>query len=938
MGRLRSVTSTTLLVLVGFALPVGILAAWAQTTIYDSSAFSERAVSVLDSPAVRRELADRLTEQLARGGNQNAIAFRPAVALAVETVVDTDTFRSIFRTAIRRTHEALLLGGSGSAGLDLSDSFAIVAASLQAPSGGKASSSGGLGQSLADVTKKLGDLHIWDLDAITSTVAIVALAGAAAMAALAIALSRDRRHRVATLGWVLVIDGAVLIALLKLGRVYAGRRIQDDALSQAVQGALARGTSDLNAVAFWMLAYGIVVAAAAGALGSRARHLTPAVARERFSGWVARRRATTGGTVGLAVIGLVAGLLLIRDPRDYLALLTIVAGLWLTYLSVVELVSLIRRGAEGQVGARAASGGRRTRNLLIGAGVGVVVLALMTAGVVVSTRRAAQRAAAAGIERCNGSATKCDLHLNQVLFPGTHNSMSSALYPGWLFGEQVNTIGQQLDAGVRALLIDTHYGVPSSSRLPGADTPIVLTDRVAGSQVAPPGEVVDPEVAARAAQLAARAPKAANARRDIYLCHNYCELGAVRFSTVLGDVKTFVESHPDDVVILDIQDATSPADTAAAITAAGLAERAAVLEKGKPLPTLQELIDAGTNLLVFAEVGGPGAPPWYERTYDWFQETPYTYPSVDAFDCAPNRGTTAAPLLLVNHWVSEKGLANPAAASKANRKDELESRLERCLRERGRMPNIIAVDFAGRGDLVATADEINSRLVELIDGLSGPTGTEPVAATTIAEGATTTAAPEVASGPALTTGPITVLTGGDPAAFCAVLADARIVLYGWTLALATEPADEAGQADLAFAPTLVRRLPAYLSSAPTELKARAQPVLDRARAALQVLRDAGVDDAGITALADQAERRLSEVTGLDSVTAVPDLEAAVASSTGADRFPGLASGFAAAHPQTADLLDLGDVPEAVAAAAGFDCLSAPAGLIELTQNTTAPGG
>jgi hypothetical protein len=97
-------------------------------------------------------------------------------------------------------------------------------------------------------------------------------------------------------------------------------------------------------------------------------------------------------------------------------------------------------------------------------------------------------------------------------------------------------------------------------------------------------------------------------------------------------------------------------------------------------------------------------------------------------------------------------------------------------------------------------------------------------------------------------------------------------------------------------------------------------------------------DAGITALADQAERRLSEVTGLDSVTALPDLEAAAAAATGADRFPGLASGFAAAHPQTADLLDLGAVPEAVAAAAGFDCLSAPAGLIDLTPDTTGPGG
>jgi hypothetical protein len=79
-------------------------------------------------------------------------------------------------------------------------------------------------------------------------------------------------------------------------------------------------------------------------------------------------------------------------------------------------------------------------------------------------------------------------------------------------------------------------------------------------------------------------------------------------------------------------------------------------------------------------------------------------------------------------------------------------------------------------------------------------------------------------------------------------------------------------------------------------------------------------------------------TGLDSVSVLPDLEAAVASVVGTDRFPGLASGFAAAHPQTADLLDLGNVPEAVAAAAGFDCLSPPAGLIDLTQDTTARGG
>ena len=48
----------------------------------------------------------------------------------------------------------------------------------------------------------------------------------------------------------------------------------------------------------------------------------------------------------------------------------------------------------------------------------------------------------------------------------------------------------------------------------------------------------------------------------------------------------------------------------------------------------------------------------------------------------------------------------------------------------------------------------------------------------------------------------------------------------------------------------------------------------------------------------------------------------------------MANEFAAAHPQAADLLDLGDVSAEVAAAAGFDCLSAPAGLVDLGPDTT----
>jgi hypothetical protein len=259
-----------------------------------------------------------------------------------------------------------------------------------------------------------------------------------------------------------------------------------------------------------------------------------------------------------------------------------------------------------------------------------------------TTSRAANEASAVGTPECNGDETLCDVPLNRVVFPGTHNSMSAALNPGWLFAEHVRTIASQLEAGIRALLIDTHYGLPSSSRLPGSDTPVVLTDLAAAFR--PSVEETDPATAARAAELAAKSPPRADAVRDIYLCHNYCELGAVRFGDVLADVKSFLDTHPDEIVMTVIQDATTPADTAQAIVRAGLEDRVFTLDPDRPLPTLREMIESGRTLLVFAEEGGPGAPPWYHRAYErWFQETPYRWETPADMNCAPNRGTSEAP-------------------------------------------------------------------------------------------------------------------------------------------------------------------------------------------------------------------------------------------------------------------------------------------------------
>ncbi len=156
----------------GVLIPVAVIAGWANATLYDSEEFSNRAVALLESPVVRREMAVKLTEQLARGGNQQAINFRPAFELAVDAAIDTDTFRSIFRTAVRRLHEAVLSGQGGEAGLNLSESIAIITTTLQLPGSAQAGeqTSGGLGDSLADVTGQLDSYRFWDWQDITAAV------------------------------------------------------------------------------------------------------------------------------------------------------------------------------------------------------------------------------------------------------------------------------------------------------------------------------------------------------------------------------------------------------------------------------------------------------------------------------------------------------------------------------------------------------------------------------------------------------------------------------------------------------------------------------------------------------------------------------------------------------------------------------------------------
>ncbi len=258
---------------------------------------------------------------------------------------------------------------------------------------------------------------------------------------------------------------------------------------------------------------------------------------------------------------------------------------------------------------------------------------------------------------CNGSAALCERRYDAVVFPGTHNSVA-ATQSGFvaLNANQTNPIADQLADGIRVLLLDVTYD---------------------------DGETV--------------------------LCHGPCALGSRPHIEVLAEIRAFLVEHPREILTIIYQDSVTPADVAADFEQTDLLGLVYTHDDGD-WPTLAEMIQAGTRLVVTAENSGP-PPAWFHRVWDLAWDTPYTFTSLDSFSCAHNRGELEHPLFLLNHWLStEAGLPAASMAVQANAADVLLARVAQCQRTMGRTPTFIAVDFYEQGDLFEVVQTLNEQL------------------------------------------------------------------------------------------------------------------------------------------------------------------------------------------------------------------------------------
>ncbi|MDF1505487.1 hypothetical protein PYV61_21225, partial [Roseisolibacter sp. H3M3-2] len=398
-----------------------------------------------------------------------------------------------------------------------------------------------------------------------------------------------------------------------------------------------------------------------------------------------------------------AGGLAVVAPGALLAVLAAVAGLALAFVGLREIFGLVLLAAPA--GARlgralAASG----EGWAVGA-VLVVVLAVTFAGTIaVANRARAARAAPTTIDACNGAAALCDRRLDEVTLAGTHNAMASADVPGWMFAQQERGIAAQLDDGVRALLVDVHYGVPVRGTAVGDRVRTVLGP---GATDVAAARVLGPEGNAAAMRIRDRLVGGAEGARGLYLCHGFCELGAVALDAALAELRGFLERRPNEVVLLVVEDYVAPADLARAVEAAGLARLVYRGAPGAPWPTLRELIARDERLVVLIESGRAGVP-WLLPAFGVMQETPYAFAAAgDTLSCAPNRGGSAGALLQVNHWITTAPAPLPSNAATVNALDALLERARRCERARGRRANVLAVDFYRTGELLRATRVLN---------------------------------------------------------------------------------------------------------------------------------------------------------------------------------------------------------------------------------------
>ena len=693
MTRRGSLALALLAAALGLA---GLAATYVKLELAEPEPFAERAVEALRSEAARTVIAEQVAVELLERGSPDLVASRPLVLAALEALLESDEFSPVLRRSAVTAHK-VLFRAERDVIVELEQAREALLPAIKGASPELAR------HIPADLRPRIAEIRA--SDAATATVrfaegaaAAVPLLIAAGLAlTIAVALAADRRRALAATG--LVLAGAAGVGLVAMAALRAqmlshagevGVLSEDDARAAAgaAWDALAGSLED------WLRVIGIsAVAVAGGAFVAEAgvdraaalRHAAAVISSGRPPRVIRLLRGLL-----LAALG---ALILARVEPVFAAVIAVLGGA-LALLGLAEALSTI-----GRTGEVAIARPRRRRHRLV-AGVAALLVGIALAIALLSRGGPPAPPDSAEITACNGLQALCDRRLDQVVFAGTHNSMAAANRPGWFFANQVRPIPRQLRDGIRLLMIDPHYGMVDSQGRVRTDLRAEGTNR---NRVA---RRLGSDAVTAAERLGGRLGLVpAEGRREVFLCHTLCELGAERMSSTLDELRDFLERNRSEVLVVFIESSVDPGDVEEQFEEADLEPYLAALRRDEPLPTLRQMIASGRRLAVFDE-GDGGDSAWYQAGFLFVEDTRIRSLLRSPTACDPNRGSPESPLLLMNHWI-DRFPPPPSDNRDVSQRRTVLRRVRSCRDARGDVPNLIAVDFYDRGDVIPAVGELN---------------------------------------------------------------------------------------------------------------------------------------------------------------------------------------------------------------------------------------
>lgn len=271
--------------------------------------------------------------------------------------------------------------------------------------------------------------------------------------------------------------------------------------------------------------------------------------------------------------------------------------------------------------------------------------------------------------QCNGHPELCDKRYNEVAYLTTHNAFN-AEEEGFQLPNQTFGLTQQLQDGVRAFMLDVYDEGGTAT---------------------------------------------------VY--HGFSLLGTATLADNLVEIKDFLDANPNEVVTIIFESYVDATMMDNSFTDVGLIPYLHEQTLGEDWPTLQQMINAGTQLVVLSD-NNDALPTqgWYHYVWDFAVETGFSNNSPSDFSCEFNRGDSINDLFILNHFVTDAtiGTGQTDQAAIVNAFDFFYPRILECQVEKQKLPNFPTVDFYELGETKRVVDSLNLNPIHIGIGSAGP--------------------------------------------------------------------------------------------------------------------------------------------------------------------------------------------------------------------------